>query len=151
MVEKFHENHHHLASTKSDLLGYGINIQWKELEVPECDPKEKDCSELPTVIIEPIDPKDYDCRYKERVDCQGNILDFMSHEKRMACRKPIDAQCFEETYESFWVLDFWSVMSWIPAIALCVFENDFDYDVCVANSAYVLNLKYLTNEMGIHF
>jgi len=140
MVEKFHQNHDALAKHRTDLDNYGIQIQWKELEITET-----------TEHCKPIKEEDFDCRYKQKQECQGCQLDFLTTAERDQCRVPIDAQCFEETYESFWALDFWSFLSWIPAIALCTFENNFDYDVCVANSAYIINLKYLQDEMGIHY
>jgi len=140
MVEKFHGNHDFLAKSRDDLNTYGIQIQWEQLEIQES-----------IDHIMPTKEEDFDCRYKQKQECQGDMLRHLTDAERHACRVPVDAQCFDETYESFWALDFWSFLSWVPAIALCVFENDFDYDVCVANSAYIVNLKYLQDEMGIHW
>ena len=97
------------------------------------------------------DTSNYDCRYKPLEPCQGRKLEESTDSQKEQCRQIIDPICFKSTYETYWALDFWSFVFLIPAIFGCVFEEDFTYGLCVGNSAYVLNLKYLQDELGIRF
>jgi len=75
----------------------------------------------------------------------------MSLSQIKECRQPITTECFRETYETTSDLDFWSFVFWLPSVVFCWFESDFSYEVCTTNNAYVMNLKYLQDEMGIAY
>lgn len=119
---------------------FGVNIK---LADPVIDSKDVKIDGAPDDKPAFVDTDNYDCRYKPVAPCQGLNLEQSTASQRELCRVKIEPQCFGKTYETYWVLDVWSVFFIAPAIAACVFEEDFSYGLCVGSSAYVLALKYL--------
>jgi len=138
MLSSFEVNHDRIKELGKDLDKYGITIKYDE-----------------PIAINPTapEPKDYDCRYKQQEKCQMPYLNTMTDEQRMGCRQTIDKECFEKTYEgsSNSDLDFWSFAYFLPALGLCLFEDGFDYGLCVEKSAYILNLRYLQDELNVFY
>lgn len=138
MLDHFVINQTKIAEIGKDLDRYGITIKYDN---PIADP-----------IFVPT-PDQYDCRYKPEKKCQLPYLKTMTDEQRMGCRQTVDKECFEKTYEgnSNADLDFWSFAYFVPALFLCLFEGGFDYGLCVEKSAYILNLRYLQDELNVFY
>lgn len=140
----FHDNHVKLEGLRSDLDRYGITIKLPDPVITNPD--------LPVVTPdEPVDDGTWDCRYKQMDTCQGIKLQNSTPTGKEMCRVKITPECFDKTYQTYGWLDFWSFLFILPAVAACVFEEDFTYGLCVNSAAYVLNLKYLQNELGVRY
>ena len=128
-----------LTDLRDDLLKFGITIdigQTVDEDIKDLNPG----ANLPGTVNQ---ESDWDCRYRQIPQCQGRSLTEITPTNRIACRQIITPVCFEKTYETYWVLDFLSVLAVLPAVIMCIFEDDFSYGLCVGSYAYIFSLTHL--------
>jgi len=131
--DAYHGNQAILEKHLSDLKKFGVTVtEAGGAVVPKVTPVV-----VAKVATRKAGTDTSDCRYKDESDCQENL----TAENEASCKVPLTNPCFNKHYESYWILGLFSFFLTPYAVGLCFMYPDYEWGMCMNNSAYVFILS----------